>query len=479
MKKKSILLIILCLGFLQTGLYAQSLEEAKKLFQNKEFEKAKPVFQRLTKSNPSNASYNYWYGACCYETGEKQESEKYLLVGAKKKVQEAFRYLGQLYFDQYRFEESEENYEQYIAMLTKAKKKTVEYEELLDQAKLGSRMLKGVEEVAIIDSFIVDKEEFLTAYKISEEAGEIATYQTFFNKKAPNSGTIYQTELKNKLYYADSNNDNGLDIYTASRQSNDWGKPSLLPDNINTEANENYPYVLSDGVTIYYASDGDGSLGGYDIFVTRYNTNTDNYLVPDNVGMPFNSPFNDYMFVMDEFNNLGWFASDRYQPEDKVCVYVFIPNTSKLTYNYENTDVNIIRNAAMIASIEDSWKNTDDVKAAKQRLAMAKYYKPEKKVVHDFVFIIDDNTTYYKADDFTSNSAKSLFKNLEQKQKDFKKISDQLEDQRDKYAKTTPAQRKSLAPGILDLEKRVEQMENEINHLTVQVRNEENKNLSK
>ena len=36
-------------------------------------------------------------------------------------------------------------------------------------------------------------------------------------------------------------------------------------------------------------------MGGYDIFVTRYNSDTDNYLNPENVGMPFNSPFNDYM----------------------------------------------------------------------------------------------------------------------------------------------------------------------------------------
>ena len=37
-------------------------------------------------------------------------------------------------------------------------------------------------------------------------------------------------------------------------------------------------------------------------------TSTDTYLVPENVGMPFNSPYNDYMYVIDEYNNLGWFA---------------------------------------------------------------------------------------------------------------------------------------------------------------------------
>lgn len=45
--------------------------------------------------------------------------------------------------------------------------------------------------------------------------------------------------------------------------------------------------------------------------------------------MPFNSPANDYMYAIDEFNNIGWFASDRYQPDNKVCIYVFVPNSSK------------------------------------------------------------------------------------------------------------------------------------------------------
>lgn len=115
----------------------------------------------------------------------------------------------------------------------------------------------------------------------------------------------------------------------ATRCKANGSKGSLLPGSINDSINANYPYVLTDGATIYYAADGENSIGGYDIFVTRYNTNTNTYLTPENVGMPFNSPYNDYMFAIDEFNNLGWFASDRYQPEGKVCIYVFIPNSSK------------------------------------------------------------------------------------------------------------------------------------------------------
>lgn len=259
----------------------------------------------------------------------------------------------------------------------------------------------------------------------------------------------------------------------------EWGKAGKLPDVINTPGNENYPYVLSDGVTVYYASDGEGSMGGYDIFVTRYNTNTDSYMIPDNVGMPFNSPFNDYMFVIDEYNNLGWFASDRYQPEGKVCVYVFIPNPSKQIYDYESMDNDIIRHAAIIQSIKATWKDKEAVQAGKQRLTMALYAKPKVKQVRDFEFVIDDIHTYYVFEDFNAPQAKALFKQWQQKKKDLTKLSEQLEEMRGKYAQSNKSARTSMAPRILDTEKRVEQMEQELSVLEKNVRNAEKNFLSK
>lgn len=173
---------------------------------------------------------------------------------------------------------------------------------------------------------------------------------------------------------------------------------------------------MADGVTIYYASDGEG-LGGYDIFVTRYNTNTDTYLVPENVGMPFNSPYNDYMYVIDEYNNLGWFASDRFQPEGKVCIYVFIPNNSKQTYNYEAMDQQQMIRLAQIHSLKETWKDKKAVAEAQQRLEAAMSHKPQERRIADFEFVIDDNTTYYLLKDFKSAKAKQLFQRYQQMEK--------------------------------------------------------------
>ena len=234
---------------------------------------------------------------------------------------------------------------------------------------------------------------------------------------------------------------------------------------------------MADGVTLYYASDGEGSLGGYDIFVTRYDSESSSYLRPDNIGMPFNSPANDYMYVIDELNNLGWFASDRYQPEDKVCIYVFVPNETKVVYDYENTDPTTLKKAASLRSIRTTWKDTDKVRIAKQKLAALIYAKDTEKKEGDFLFIIDDSTVYHTLNDFRSTPARAAYQQVMQKQKDYDMLSKNLEEKREQYAQSNRSQKKALAPGILDLEKRTEQLLKEIEKLTLNVRNEEIKKL--
>ena len=263
-----------------------------------------------------------------------------------------------------------------------------------------------------------------------------------------------------------------MDIFSKNKLLNEWSNGRPLPGSINASGNANYPYVMSDGITIYYASDGEG-LGGYDIFVTRYNTNNDTYLVPENVGMPFNSPYNDYMYVIDEYNNLGWFASDRFQPEGKVCIYVFIPNNSKQTYNYEAMDQKQIIRLAQIHSLKETWKDKQAVSEALQRLEAAISHKPKERRVVDFEFVIDDNTTYYLMNDFKSAKAKQLFQRYRQMEKDFQQQEEKLNSLRQQYSTSNKQGKERIAPAILDLEKRILQMSGELDALETNVRNAE------
>lgn len=477
-KKYFFLLLVICCC--AANLSAQTLAEAQKLYANGQYEKAKPVFQKYVKSQPANGNYNLWYGVCCLKTGRASEAVKYLEVAVKKRITSGQLYLSQAYNDVYRFEDAIACYEEYIEALAKKKQPTEEAEKLLEKCKQTFRMLKGVEEVCIIDSFVVDKASFLSTYKISEESGSVYTYNEYFKTEGDHPGTVYETELGNKLYYSEPGKNSYLDIFAKNKLGDEWSKGLPLPGSINAMSNTNYPYVLTDGVTIYYASDGENSIGGYDIFVTRYNTNTDTYLTPENVGMPFNSPFNDYMYVIDEYNNLGWFASDRRQPTDKVCIYVFIPNTSKQIYNYESMEPQQMIALAQLRSLKETWNNKKkEVTDARQRLEAAIHHKPQEHRVVDFDFVIDDQRTYHALDDFQSEKAKELFRKYEQQEKAYNQQQLKLDNQRQWYAHASKEEKTKVAPSMLDLEKRVQQMSQELDKLATSVRNTEKQTLNK
>lgn len=475
MKKRYILLLILSLIYV--GVSAQTLEQAKAFYNKGQYEKAKPVFKKFVKTQPSNGNYNLWYGVCCLKTGEPDVALKYLETAVKKRIPSGQLYLAQNYNDLYRFEDAIKCYEEYISDLTRRKRSTAEAEKLLEKSKSNLRMLKGIEEVTIIDSIVTDKNRFLDVYKISPESGKLRMYNDFFQNKAEVEATVYETELGNKIYYGERQPDGKLSILARNKMQGEWGKGALLPGSINDSINANYPYVLTDGATIYYAADGEGSLGGYDIFVTRYNTNTNTYLTPENVGMPFNSPYNDYMFVIDEFNNLGWFASDRFQPEGKVCIYVFIPNSSKQVYNYEAIDPKQAIRLAKIQSLKDTWTDREAVSDAKQRLQAAINEKTQTEQRYDFEFVIDDHTTYYEWSDFKSQQAKSLFGQYRQLEKTFRQQKNKLDEQRSWYARAKEADKARMAPAILDLEKQVKILSEELERAAIKVRNTEKQSL--
>lgn len=448
---------------------AQTLNQAKAWYEAGDYEKAKPVFKRMVKSSPSNGKYNLWYGVCCLETGETDLAIKHLETAVKRRTQSGQLWLGKAYDTAYRFDEAITTFEEYIEALEKLKRSTDVAEALLAKSKMGRQMTRGVERVSVIDSIVVDKDEFLNAYHISPESGRL-----FIDEKL-GEGIAYITELKNKLYYAAMQPDSTMSILSCDKRPDGWSKPAQLSERINANHNANYPYLLSDGITIYYAADGEDSFGGYDIFITRFNIDMNDYLYPENVGMPFNSPFNDYMMVIDEYSNLGWFASDRYQPEGKVCVYVFVPNTSKRVYDVETMEPSQLIRLAKLTSIRDTWQDEELVESALQSLQALRNYDEnnKEKKEKDFEFIINDQLTYHHTSDFRSEKAKQHFRNYCQLELDYLRMEMKINDLRTRYAEGNASEKSALTPSILDMEKRLITLREEVKRAEIETRNAE------
>ena len=453
------------------GATAQTLSQARTWYARGEYAKAKPVFRKYVRSQPGNGNYNLWYGVCCLYTGEEEAAVSYLENAVKRRIPSGQLYLTQAYNAVYRFDEAVETCEAYLSDLQKRKRDTAEAESLLKKSRQGRDMMRGVEQVCVIDSFVVDKASFLQAYRISPESGRVSFARNTLETADGADGTVYETELSDLRFYSQMQPDSTLAIVSSRRTTEGWSKARPVGGNVNADGNACYPFMMPDGVTLYYASDGSGSLGGYDIFVTRYNTDDDTFLASANVGMPFNSPYNDYLYAIDEFSDLGWFASDRYQPANKVCVYVFIPNASKRVYDHQALAPQQLIGLAKLRSIRDTWTDMAEVNAALRRMKPTTDDTPQAR--RDFEFVIDDQHCYYSLADFRSQAARQLFQKYRQAADSYEQQRAKLDKYRSRYNTTSAENRTRMQAAILDLEKQVRQLFNQKEQLAKRTRNEE------
>ncbi len=385
------------------------------------------------------------------------------------------------YIAQYRFDEAEELLDKQITALRKKRQPTAREEQLLAVARKGAHMMNATEKVMFIDSVITDKSAFLDALRISPESGQLFAYGAFFNREDKAGCTVYRSELGNKIYFSQPGHDGKtLRLYTSDLIDKDWTTPQPLEGLDDGDDAQNYPFMLSDGVTLYYAARGEESFGGYDIFVSRYDTDGKTFLRPENIGMPFNSAANDYMYAIDEVNNLGWFVSDRFQPEGKVCIYVFVPNEVREVYDPDDTDEAKLRRLALVTSIAETWTDTDAQTAARTRLDEARSERQASTARRkDFEFVINDRLTYTLTEDFKAPAARKLIGTWKAKEEERQRGHEQLQALRDIYAVADKKRKAQLAAQIKTMEASQEKLDTELKQMEKNIRNEENAFLSK
>ena len=171
-------------------------------------------------------------------------------------------------------------------------------EELKHKEKMD-RIIANTAQVMFIDSIAVSKTEFLSRYILNPEAGRIDTYQNLYKKQYQPNAYVYVNELGNRCILSQENNEGEINLYSSEYVDDKWTRQVKLPG-INDNGRfrrVNYPFMLGDGETLYFAAEGDEGLGGYDIYTSTYDKETKRFLTPVNIGMPFNSEADDYMFV--------------------------------------------------------------------------------------------------------------------------------------------------------------------------------------
>jgi outer membrane protein OmpA-like peptidoglycan-associated protein len=113
----------------------------------------------------------------------------------------------------------------------------------------------------------------------------------------------------------------GLDIYMVKLLPNgEWAIPLNLGPNINTEHDDESPFIHPDGRTLYFSSEGHNSMGGFDIFYSEFEDST--WTEPVNLGYPLNTGQNELYFVLSADARRGYFSGVREENYGDKDIYV-------------------------------------------------------------------------------------------------------------------------------------------------------------
>lgn len=315
------------------ALFAQNNDDLKKSaeesFSQGNYKEAKALYSQLTSFYPKEALYNYRLGACMVLVdSDKNTSLKFLEYAVQQPnvSNEAFYYMGLAYHYNYRFKEAKVYYNKFKASATKRELKDFPVHRQLRMCENGETLLKNINEVTVQESKLVSRDNFQLSYYLTPEMGRILKVpeelQSDLDKKK-NLQTLMHRGKGAYTYFASYGDieDMGLNLYRVRITEGSIGIPQLLPSTINTQYDEEFPYMSPDGTQFYFASKGHNSMGGYDIFVCDYDSTSDQWSKPRNLDFAINTPDDDLLYAISHDPAFAYFSSSRNAEKGKIHVY--------------------------------------------------------------------------------------------------------------------------------------------------------------
>lgn len=182
------------------------------------------------------------------------------------------------------------------------------------------------------------------------------------------------------------------DLYISVKRNEHWMEPINLGPTINTVFNEDYPYITKDGRTLYFSSDNLLSIGGYDIFKTKFWPEANQWGSPINLGIPINSAGNDTHFRLTPDGLAGIFTSDR-KTDNKGGKDIF------MAYFKEDLEEQLtLENGSPLSNLMDESNDADRLLINTN--SNTGYKTKETKEFKEYYI----ESIYYKDDDFLKES---------------------------------------------------------------------------
>ena len=167
-------------------------------------------------------------------------------------------------------------------------------------------------------------------YRLDLENNTYSPQKLNFNTKYIETSPTHSPDGNTLYFISDRKGGYGAkDIWASERLSNgNWIEPYNLGKDINSINDEESPFIMSDGATLYFSSNGDPSIGGFDIFMTTQN-DEGVWSIPENIGEPINSSSDDYFYITDSFGKKAYYSSDKLEKGNQDIFNVIFNSSGK------------------------------------------------------------------------------------------------------------------------------------------------------
>lgn len=340
---------------------------------------------------------------------------------------------------------------------------------IIAECRLGQRAVQHVQDVVIIDSLQVPMQNFWSCYLPGAESGRLLPANTLGKEMSGTvvSNLVFENQPADCRLWAARDSVSGANMLWQSHAfQGQWEEPQPIPSIGSTQYNIGYPWQRTDGETLFFACDSTPGLGGLDIYMTTYDADMECYRSPQRLGMPFNSPYNDYMMAIDETHQVGWWATDRNAEPGMVQIYLFLYEEEPFYLEEAQPE------RARISSMAETWREEGGYAALVNEIREG----PQHHVPTSKLWIpIDNQTVYTQPEDFRNETARSLFFKALSLKEELNSTRSRLEQLRIDYHNANTSQRTQQAPLILSIERRCEELRKQIEATERQYRKSEKK----
>jgi len=313
---------------------SQTTEDIKKeadgLFDKDQFVEATPLYLQLLNVEPRNHELNFKYGACLiYSAQDKSEAIRFLNFSVKGTSIDplAHYYLGKAYHLNFQFTKAITAYNKFKSLGSQSNLKKFNIDANINACKNGKQLLTNITDMIVMNKTEVKQQDFYELYKLNNIGGSLLVtdiFQTKIDKKLGHRPIIYFPENSPYIFYSSygENGDTGLDIYVKQKLPNGkWSEAVKVVGDVNTDLDENYPFLSLDGKYLYYSSKGHNSMGGYDVFRSKVIVEGSSFSKPENMDFAVSSPNDDILYIVDSLDRTAYFSSARESQDGKLYVY--------------------------------------------------------------------------------------------------------------------------------------------------------------